>query len=251
MNNENLNFSLEEDCILFNVSEESSHKILKKYCKYFLFKPSSLKSADIYKNIEARYLPISIYDFLVLGNITFKANKILRKWVDKNYKYREVDRFKTKYECSFTYENILESRNSLVDSLLISKIEPFDFNKAVKKTDDKEKLASDVNIIEKIDKTKASIYKDVIKQIRNYDTYDDASVEDNNLQIKEIFKRNMLLPIYLYNFTYNDKNYTILINGQTGKIVGDYPISKIKILIVSIIAFLLIFSISFLVAYLI
>ncbi len=248
--NEDFNFSLEEECILFNINEEACHKILKKYCKYFLFKPSSLKKADIYKNIEARYVPISIYDFLVSGNITFNADKILKKWVDKNYKYREVDRFKTKYECSFTYEDILMSRNSGVDSLLISKLEPFDLSKSVKEVD-KEKLENDANIAECLDKTKTSIYKDVVKQIKNYDIYDEMSVNENNLQIKEIFKRNILLPIYLYNFTYKNKNYTILINGQTGKIVGDFPISKSKILIVSIIIFLLIFLVSFLIVYLI
>ena len=66
--NEDFNFSLEEECILFNINEEACHKILKKYCKYFLFKPSSLKSADIYKSIEEK---AANFLYLVVKNHVF------------------------------------------------------------------------------------------------------------------------------------------------------------------------------------
>ena len=49
--------------------------------------------------------------------------------------------------------------------------------------------------------------------------------------------KHILIPIYATAFTYGNKNYTVLINGQTGKIKGDYPKSPVKIgIIVAIVA---------------
>ncbi len=38
--------------------------------------------------------------------------------------------------------------------------------------------------------------------------------------------RYMLLPMYLFSILYEGKNYSFAVNGQTGKVVGELPISK-------------------------
>ena len=38
----------------------------------------------------------------------------------------------------------------------------------------------------------------------------------------------MMLPVYLLNVDYKGKKYRFAINGQTGKIVGELPVSKLK-----------------------
>lgn len=40
--------------------------------------------------------------------------------------------------------------------------------------------------------------------------------------------RYALLPVYLLNLKYKEKNYRFAVNGQTGKVVGELPISKFK-----------------------
>lgn len=47
--------------------------------------------------------------------------------------------------------------------------------------------------------------------------------------------KHILIPVYATAFTYGSKNYTVLINGQTGKIKGDYPKSPVKIGIIAVI----------------
>jgi hypothetical protein len=37
------------------------------------------------------------------------------------------------------------------------------------------------------------------------------------------------LPVWLYNYKYDGKQYRVLVNGHTGEIVGDRPVSKLKI----------------------
>jgi len=40
--------------------------------------------------------------------------------------------------------------------------------------------------------------------------------------------RYSLLPVWMLNIKYLDKYYQFAINGQTGKVVGEYPVDKAK-----------------------
>lgn len=61
-----------------------------------------------------------------------------------------------------------------------------------------------------------------------------------NLRIEPQFSdqtfKHVLLPVWLVSYTYGTKNYQVAVNGQTGKITGEYPLSWIKIAIVTILA---------------
>lgn len=52
--------------------------------------------------------------------------------------------------------------------------------------------------------------------------------------------KHLLLPIYATSYSYKNKNYTVIINGQTGKIQGDYPKSVAKIIVLIIIGLIII-----------
>src|SRR5262249_53624492 len=41
--------------------------------------------------------------------------------------------------------------------------------------------------------------------------------------------QHLLLPVWLASYRYREKSYQVLVNGQTGNVVGDRPYSWIKI----------------------
>jgi transcription elongation factor Elf1 len=49
----------------------------------------------------------------------------------------------------------------------------------------------------------------------------------------QMFK-HVLLPVWLLSYTYGSKSYQVLVNGYTGKIAGEYPISWVKVTLVVI-----------------
>lgn len=55
----------------------------------------------------------------------------------------------------------------------------------------------------------------------------------------------LLLPVYSTAYSYKNKNYTVVVNGQTGKIKGDYPKSPAKIAAIVILCVLIIAGIFF------
>ena len=54
-----------------------------------------------------------------------------------------------------------------------------------------------------------------------------------------------LYPVWLLNTTYNGKKYTFVMNGQTGKMVGNIPIDTKKIILYSIAIFVVCFLVLF------
>lgn len=61
-----------------------------------------------------------------------------------------------------------------------------------------------------------------------------------NLQVATQYSgqtfKHVLLPVWLLTYTYGTKNYQVIVNGVTGKIDGEYPLSWIKIALVTLAA---------------
>ena len=58
--------------------------------------------------------------------------------------------------------------------------------------------------------------------------FDSLTLKSKNLKLTDSTVKYVLLPVYLLNLQYMGKNYRFAINGQTGKVVGELPISKFK-----------------------
>ncbi len=51
-----------------------------------------------------------------------------------------------------------------------------------------------------------------------------------NNRIQDVRWKHILLPVWSGQYRFRSKTYTVLINGQTGKVVGEAPLSWVKIL---------------------
>jgi len=51
--------------------------------------------------------------------------------------------------------------------------------------------------------------------------------------------KHVLLPVWLLTYTYGSKNYQVAVNGVTGKITGEYPLSWVKITIAVVLGLIL------------
>ncbi|HEY2761425.1 MAG TPA: zinc ribbon domain-containing protein [Pirellulales bacterium] len=58
------------------------------------------------------------------------------------------------------------------------------------------------------------------------DTHSDVAVD---CQFSAINSDLILLPVYLLSYRYGEKLYRFLLNGQTGKVTGDKPLSSLRI----------------------
>ena len=59
----------------------------------------------------------------------------------------------------------------------------------------------------------------------------------NNINLKET--KYVLLPVFVLNIKYKEKIYHFAMNGQTGKLVGEIPVDKKKLILLIIITFII------------
>ncbi len=58
---------------------------------------------------------------------------------------------------------------------------------------------------------------------------DRRRVHSANFEYRDITYKHVLLPIWMSTFLYNKKKYQVIVNGQTGEVIGERPYSKGKI----------------------
>jgi len=71
--------------------------------------------------------------------------------------------------------------------------------------------------------------KELLVEESSIDTSSDSIVYGHYPKWKILKQRYALLPVWFMTIRYKKKPFTILVNGQTGKIVGSLPYSKIKL----------------------
>ena len=69
------------------------------------------------------------------------------------------------------------------------------------------------------------------------DTHRNLSV---NTQLSHVTFKHVLLPVWVASYRYHNKTFRFMINGQTGRVDGEKPISWIKVTIAVVIAIVLI-----------
>jgi hypothetical protein len=59
---------------------------------------------------------------------------------------------------------------------------------------------------------------------------------NGNTAYSNITYKYLMLPIWLSSFKYRDKTYQFVVNGQSGKVGGDYPVSGWRVALAILIA---------------
>ncbi len=59
--------------------------------------------------------------------------------------------------------------------------------------------------------------------------YSTCAVQQANVQVEQHRIHYALLPVWLLSTRWQDKNFLFAMNGQTGKLIGDLPVSKGKL----------------------
>ena len=91
----------------------------------------------------------------------------------------------------------------------------------------------------------------MVAAIRQMCAQDIRADTHRNLQVWPRFTRqtfkHVLLPVWLLTYQYRSKTYQVAVNGFTGKIAGEYPLSWVKVMIavvLGLIALAIIFSLQ-------
>ena len=78
---------------------------------------------------------------------------------------------------------------------------------------------------------------------------DHQRIGTTDTNYKDITFKHILLPIWLNSYRYKDKAYRFMVNGRTGEVQGEYPVSWLKVASAITLAILIIAAIYYYVEY--
>lgn len=230
-----------EGILLFKIDKNKAYQAFKKWIGSGWFHPNDLKNVTTLEKIQGVYVPFWTYDAQTESYWTAEAGYYYYETeyvTDANGEQKAVQVQKVRwipvagdYNHFFDDVTVVASKGITQDR--IQKIYPYDFKQLINYEPkllvgwQSELYGIDVKkgfqIADKI--MDEYIYNECAKLIPG-DTYRFLEVRTHKYDIT--FK-HILLPVWISAYRYNGKVYQVVVNGQTGKISGEKPLSWTKI----------------------
>ena len=230
--------------IPFKLEKDAAKDNLGKYFKGKILLPNDFKKLNEVKEVTSLYVPYWIFDASVNGMAHFGATK-RRTWTDSNYRYTETRYYKVIRGGNIAFEHLPVDASKKMDDKMMESIEPFNFSEAkdynnayiVGYAADK----YDVSKEETFERANVRIKEGTVDAFRStIHGYSTVTFENANINYESNSAAYAMYPVWTLNSEYKEKKFQFAMNGQTGKIVGNLPISGIKSFLWFFFSFLLI-----------
>lgn len=239
--------------IPFKLTKDDAVNNLTKYLKGKILLPNSFKKDNKIEDVSGLYTPYFIFDAEVSGRAVFRGTTT-RTWRSGDYRYTKTNYYKLVRHGDIAFDNIPVDASKRMPDDLMESIEPFDFKEA------KEFQVAyisghcadkyDVSKEETFTRATTRIKEGTIAALRSTTTgYLGCTLTESSINMHNSNADYVYYPVWTLNTKYKDKNYKFAMNGQTGKLVGNLPMSIAKLLLFFFISFLLAGAITAAIAY--
>lgn len=223
-----------ESVIPFSVDEKQAIEIYKKYCNKALLSPKAFKRENEIKKLKGLYVPFWLHNFTVNADAAVDAENVSshRRGDDKIVEHHM---YRIAMDVKGDFKSIPTDGLKNLDDKLMSSIEPFDYSKITEFNP--AYMAGfyaeeyDINGEDTIAQAKERA-DDAMRSecLSNAGFYEAKVIESYHPSYSNEESKYAMLPVWLFNVTYKDKDYQFAVNGETGKIAGKLPISIPKLL---------------------
>ncbi len=235
---------LPESLIPFKVSENNAKQLFSQWIKKRFFAPGAMKNNSQMQKLKGVYIPGWTYDSNTFSSYTGEGGTYYyvqeTEWVEENgqrvartKQVRKTRWWPTSGTYSGYFNDLPVNASKQLDGALMSKLEPFEREELVKYKP--EYLSGffaerySIGLREGWETVREHIdfeLRQAVERQINADEVRNLSIRTSYNDIK--FKLT-LLPVWISAFIYKNKSYTFMVNGQTGRIAGRYPLSAIKV----------------------
>ena len=207
------------------------------------FAPKAAKQSAKAESFSGIYLPYWTFD--ADTHSTYTGEYGIDRKVKKGDQTQTVTDW---HRTSGTYDHFIDdelvSGSNNHDSGILSMVEPFNTkdNKAYKP----EYLAGfgaerySIGLKDAWEKAKQSIARflqsSIESKIMNQHRADHTRNVSVRTQYSNITYKYLMLPVWISSFTFNGKVYQFMVNGQSGKVGGKYPVSPWRVALAILIA---------------
>lgn len=218
----------------FTVGKEQALEILKREFLKGIFLPKDFLSEKTVESLFGIYVPFWLYDYS--SDVNFEGIGVkVRSWRSGDTQYTETSQYKVLREVEVDFEKIPVDASIKMNDSIMDLMEPYEYP-ALERFQEKymsgfyaEYYNEDGACLEGRAKVRAKEYTEGWLQdsIKGYDSVRPIKKE---IRIDRTDLKYALMPVWVYRFRYQNKDYEYFVNGQTGKVVGKRPFSLKKAL---------------------
>ncbi len=239
--------------IPFKFNKEQAKDIFLRYAKKKWFVPRDYFSPEQADKISGVYYPFWVVDADSSASMNATGRKI-RTWRAGNYRYTETSTFAVARGGEIHFEDITASAISSEDREMLEGILPYPLNEHIdfsmpylqgfvaKKRDiESEQLSSDI-------RARMTGYAETLlsNTVHGYSAVVNRTMR---LDVKGSHWEYTLMPIWILTYRRKNKTFKYAMNGSTGKIYGELPVSVPKLSILGGIAAAIAGLLSFLIGW--
>jgi len=222
----------------FQYGKETAIDCFFEWCKGGRFTPVNFIKKENIEKMTGIYVPFWLFDSEADMNISAEGRKVSSSTTGRST------------YTTTSYYNIVRSRHvdwnripldgaTRIDDKLMEIVEPYDYVDL--QPFDMKYLAGffadkyDVpaeKLTERLNKRLASYLSTIFKDsTKSYNSV--SKVTDNTRYYQPVF-HYALMPVWILNYKYLGKTYTFAMNGQTAKVAGEPPVSRVKLVVLGL-----------------
>ncbi len=235
-----------ETMLPFTVSEEEAHEAFKRYTKKRFFAPFGFRKRIASIKTNGIYLPAFTFDTDTETAYRGQGGRHRTECYTTRVNGKTVTRTRTVTDWYPIHgrsreelDDILTLASRMVDEKLFYAIAPY--STKVMQTFHPAYLAGfyaeryDIGPTDGFLHAKEVAYRSMENKIQSRDNnYDCYRMMDYDHSFRKVSFKHILLPVWLASYQYGKKRYLFLVNGETGRVAGKTPLSKLKIVLLSL-----------------
>ena len=241
-----------DNIIPFEIDKNKAMELFKKHCESIPHLPRDYTSAKTLKKITGIYVPTWLISCTVKANVTgighadpeydrareegrAKGRALLEKGRQSGGPVilNDMDGFDVKGTVSFNLNDVTFVGEKQIANRIMEAAEPYDYSRMVpfngaylqgfyaEKYDQQPKDMND-RIVRRFDKYTMQICEMVDFGFKNFRVLE----HDPTPTFKDFTIKYCMLPAWFLHYEYNGRDYQYVINGQTGKVSGEFPYAK-------------------------
>ena len=221
---------LKPDYILpFKLDKEAAKRALRNYYKGKRLLPKAFTSENHIEEIKGVYVPFWLFDGQGDADLQFNATQV-RSFRQGNDQVTITDHYAVRRAGTVDFSRIPVDSSRKMPDAHMDAIEPFDyaelkpFSTAYMPGFLAERYDVDVEECEERARLRATNTTEQIiaNTVRGYASCVPAGKQ---VKLRRGAVRYVMLPVWLLSTRWNGKSFLFAMNGQTGKLIGDLPVS--------------------------
>ena len=215
--------------IPFKLKKEAALEALNGICRKKPLLPRTFKQAAKRGEITGLYVPFWLFSANIYIAVTGTARNV-KSWTSGDYRHEKTDHFRIARAATIPFEMVPVDGSLRMDNDLMDALEPFDCSQMMDfsmeylsgffaESYDEDATDCTLRFIERTDKAALKYMQATLTG------YTSTTLETIDVRRMRMHNLYAILPVWVMNIKDGKNTYAFAMNGQTGKIAGNLPIS--------------------------